>query len=130
MFLGTFTPKILGNWQMVLPAKIRSALGSDRAIVTTGFDKCLFGFSLPEWEKIGDLELVKPLSSVEGRNVRRRIYAEAQEVDFDDQGRFVIPENLRRYAGITADLVVVGAGDHFEIWDQSEWEKIKKGLDG
>lgn len=127
MFLGTFSPSLASTGQVALPVKLRSALGSDRAIITTGFDKCIFGFSLTEWQKLGEMELIKPLSTVEGRNVRRRMYAEAVEVDLDDQGRFVIPEILRSYAGIKEKIAVIGAGDHFEIWDKDEWEKINNG---
>ena len=127
MFLGTFTPKILGSWQMVLPSKLRSALGSDRAIVTKGFDRCIYGFSIGEWEKIAASELVKPLSTAEGRQIRQQMFAEATEVDLDEQGRFVIPERLREYAGIKEELVVIGAGDHFEVWNKDEWGKIKNG---
>ncbi|MCL4389925.1 MAG: division/cell wall cluster transcriptional repressor MraZ [Patescibacteria group bacterium] len=124
MFLGTFTPSLATTGQMALPTKLRSALGSDRAVITTGFDKCVFGFSLVEWQKLGEMELVKPLSTSEGREVRRRMYAEAVEVDLDDQGRFVIPEVLRRYAGIKERIAVIGAGDHFEIWDKDEWTNL------
>lgn len=127
MFLGTFSPSLASTGQVALPVKLRSALGSDRAIITTGFDKCIFGFSLTEWQKLGEMELIKPLSTIEGRNVRRRMYAEAVEVDLDDQGRFVIPEILRSYAGINEKIAVIGAGDHFEIWDKNEWEKTKNG---
>ena len=49
MFLGTFTPSLATTGQVALPAKLRSALGGDRAIITTGFDKCVFGFSLEDW---------------------------------------------------------------------------------
>ena len=121
MFLGTFTPKVLSSWQIVLPSKIRGVLGSDRAIVTTGFDKCLYGFSLDEWNKMSILELTKPLSTPEGRSIRHQMFAMAVEVDLDEQGRFVVPENLRKYAGIKDDLAIIGAGDHFEIWDKDEW---------
>lgn len=127
MFLGTFTPKFLTKGQISLPAKIRNSLGSNRAIITTGLDKCLYGFSMTDWDKIAQQELIKPLSSEEGRRIRHQIFAGALEIDLDDQGRFVIPENLRRFAGLEEDLVVIGAGDHFEIWDKSEWEKIKNG---
>lgn len=127
MFLGTFTPKFLAKGQISLPAKIRNSLGDSRAIITTGLDKCLYGFSLTDWNKIAEQELAKPLSSEEGRRIRHQIFAGALEIDLDDQGRFVIPENLRRFAGLNKDLVVVGAGDHFEIWDKDEWEKIKNG---
>lgn len=124
MFLGTFSPSLASTGQVALPVKLRSALGSDRAVITTGFDKCIFGFSLTEWQKLGEMELVKPLSTLEGRNVRRRMYAEAVEVDLDDQGRFVIPEILRKYAGIKEKIAVIGAGDHFEIWDKDEWTNL------
>ncbi|MBI4100049.1 division/cell wall cluster transcriptional repressor MraZ [Candidatus Microgenomates bacterium] len=124
MFLGTFSPSLASTGQVALPTKLRSALGSDRAIITTGFDKCVFGFSLDEWQKLGAIELIKPVSTSEGREVRRRMYSEAVEVDLDDQGRFVIPTNLRKYAGITDKIAVIGAGDHFEIWDKDAWDKL------
>lgn len=125
MFLGTFPAKFLGSWQMVLPAKLRSALGSDRAIITIGFDKCVYGFSVDDWQKIADQEVLnKPLFSKEGGEIRRRLFAAALEVDLDDQGRFVIPETLRDYAELKTNLVVIGAGDHFEIWDKDEWANL------
>ena len=124
MFLGTFTPKLLAKGQISLPAKIRSALGADRAVLTTGFEKCIYGFSIEEWNKLAALELAKPLSSDEGRAIRRKMFAAACEIDTDDQGRFVLPEFLRDYAGIKEDLVVIGAGDHFEIWSNSEYARI------
>lgn len=121
MFLGTFSPAIASTGQVALPTKLRSALGGDRAIITTGFDKCINGFSLIDWNKISDQELVKPLSTEEGRKIRHQMFAKAVEVDLDDQGRFVIPENLRKFAGIKTAVAIVGAGDHFEIWDKDGW---------
>lgn len=121
MFLGTFTPKFLAKGQISLPAKIRNSLGGNRAIITTGLDKCLYGFSITDWDKIAQQELVKPLSSEEGRRIRHQIFAGAVEIDLDDQGRFVIPENLRSFADLNENLMVIGAGDHFEIWDKDEW---------
>lgn len=126
MFLGTFTPKLLAKGQVSLPAKIRSALGSDRAVLTTGFEKCLYGFSGEEWNKLAGLELAKPLSTAEGREIRRKMFAAACEIETDDQGRFVLPDFLRDYAGINDDLVIIGAGDHFEIWNTKEYERISK----
>jgi MraZ protein len=121
MFLGTFTPTLASTGQFALPSKLRSALGSDRAVITTGFDKCINGFSVDDWNTIAQQELVKPLSTPEGRKIRHQMFANAIEVDLDDQGRFVVPEGLRRFAGIKTQIVAVGAGDHFEIWDKDEW---------
>ncbi len=124
MFLGTFTPKLLGNSQLVLPAKIRASLEGDSAIITTGFDQCLYGFSPTDWEKIALVELSKPLSTAEGRAVRRAIFAAAEEITIDGQGRFVLSETLRKYAGIISEILVIGAGDHFEIWDKDQWTRL------
>lgn len=126
MFLGTFTPKLLANGQVSLPAKIRSHLGGNKAVITTGFDRCLYGFSLPDWQKITQSELTRPLSTAEGRQIRRQIFANAQEIDLDSQGRFVLSETWRQFAGIRKNLVIIGAGDHFEIWDEGEWTKIQE----
>jgi MraZ protein len=121
MFLGNFTPSLASTGQIALPSKLRSALGSDRAVITTGFDKCVNGFSVNDWASIAQQELSKPLSTEEGRKVRHQMFANAIEVDLDDQGRFVIPESLRKFAGIKGEITVIGAGDHFEIWDKDEW---------
>lgn len=124
MFLGTFAPALASTGQLALPAKLRNALGSDRAVITTGFDKSIYGFSLSDWQKMAELELAKPLSTDEGRRIRHQMFASAIEVDLDEQGRFVLPENLRKFAGIKNKVVVIGAGDHFEIWDRDEWTNL------
>ncbi len=122
MFLGTFNPVLASTGQVALPVKLRSALGGDRAIITTGFDKCINGFSLEDWKRISDQEIFnKTLFSEEGRKIRHQMFANAVEVDLDDQGRFVIPEPLRKFAGVKTQIAVIGAGDHFEIWDKDEW---------
>lgn len=126
MFLGTFTLKLLSSSQVVLPAKIRSQLPDKRAVLAKGFDKCVYGFTVEAWQKISETELLKPLLSQEGRRMRQRIFSQAEEVDCDKQGRFVVPGYLRDHAGITEEVVIIGAGDHFEIWDKDEWAKLNK----
>ena len=124
MFLGTFTPKLLNTGQMSLPAKIRNGLTGERAILTSGFETCVYGFSHEEWEKISTQELTKPLSTGEGRQIRRQMFGMATEVELDDQGRFVVPEFLRAYAKLSENVLVIGAGDHFEIWNEAEFTRI------
>ena len=55
--------------------------------------------------------------------MRQKIFSQAEYVDLDKQRRFVLPQYLLDHAGIEIDLIVIGAGDHFEIWDSKEWEK-------
>lgn len=125
MFLGTFTPKLLSKGQLSLPAKLRNKLVGNQAVITIGLDKCVYGFSLEAWQKLVDQELLRPMLTEDGRRLRQQFFSQSEEIDLDNQGRFVIPDYQRQYAGIKSDLVVIGAGDHFEIWDKGEWEKIK-----
>lgn len=130
MFLGTFTLKLLANSQVVLPAKIRSQLPDRRAVLAKGFDKCVYGFTVEAWQKLSEQELLKPLLTEDGRRMRQRVFSQAEEVDCDKQGRFVVPAYLRQHASIDEEIVIIGTGDHFEIWDKDEWEQVKKTLDG
>lgn len=124
MFLGNFPTKLTSNHQLSLTVRLRNGLGSNELIIAKGFDKCVYGFSPSEWQKIAEAELLKPLLSEEGRRMRQKVFSQAEEVDLDSQGRFVIPEYLMKYAELKEQVVLVGAGDHFEIWDKEEWEKI------
>ena len=124
MFLGSFTQKLLAKSQVVLTSKLRSNINGKRAILAKGFDKCVYGFTPETWEKLAQAELLKPLLTEEGRRMRQKVFSQAEEIDFDVQGRFVLPGYMREYAGLVEDLVFIGAGDHFEIWDKGAWEKL------
>ncbi len=121
MFLGNFPTKLTSNHQLSLSTRLRSGLNSNKLIIAKGFDKCVYGFSSEEWQKIAEQELLKPLLTEEGRRMRQKVFSQAEEVDLDNQGRFVIPEYLMAHAGIEEQVVMIGAGDHFEIWDKDEW---------
>ena len=74
MFLGTFEPNLMDKGRLALPKKIRDELDSQRLILTIGFDECIFGFNVKNWEEITDTELNRPLfSDKEGRDLRRKI---------------------------------------------------------
>jgi MraZ protein len=126
MFLGSYEPNLIGKSRLVLPKKIRAEVAGERLVLTLGLEKCLYGFEEKEWEKIVAPELNRPLfSDAEGREVRRKMCMEAQVVELDSQGRLVMPETMAKYAGIAAQVVVVGAGDHFEIWGKESWQRYK-----
>lgn len=130
MFLGTYQPNLMDKGRLALPKKIRDELGGDRMVLTIGFEKCVFGFKEKDWEEVVKPELSRPLfSDSEGRDLRRKMCVNAIVVDLDSQGRFVIPENMVKFAGIIGEKVtVIGAGDHFEIWNSVNWQKYFAGL--
>lgn len=121
MFLGNFPTKLTSNHQLSLSVRLRGGLKSNQLIIAKGFDKCVYGFSSEEWQKIAEQELLKPLLTEEGRRMRQKVFSQAEEIDLDNQGRFVVPEYLVKHAELKDEVVIIGAGDHFEIWDKDEW---------
>src|SRR3989344_8825582 len=109
MFLGTFEPNLMDKGRIALPKKIREELAGARLVLTIGFEKCIFGFAERIWEEVTKTELTRPLfSDKEGRDLRRKMYAEAINIDLDAQGRFIIPKNMLEFAEIVNSLVIIG----------------------
>lgn len=126
MFLGTYEINLMEKGRMALPKKIREMSGGQRVVITIGFEECIFGFTEGNWYEVTKGELTRPLfSDKEGRDLRRKMCSAATAVELDAQGRFVIPQSMINYAGIKEKLVIIGAGDHFEIWDKDKWEEYR-----
>lgn len=129
MFLGTFEPNLLDKGRIAMPKKIRDELGRRKFIFTIGFEKCIFGFDEKTWTEVTKTELTRPLfSDKEGRDLRRKMCAQAVYVDIDVQGRCVIPQHMLDYAQIKSELFIIGAGDHFEVWSKELWIEYKNVL--
>lgn len=126
MFLGSYKPSFDPQTRRIaLPKKIRDFLETNEIILSYGYEKCIFGFDIKAWEKESTKQLDSPLSEKHARDIRRYFFGSAQYFKLDDQGRLVIPENLLEYAEITKP-VIVGAGDHFEIWEETNWDKHRE----
>lgn len=128
MYLGTYEPNLIGENRLALPKKIRNELSGERIVLTTGFEECIFGFSEKMWEQTVASEVAKPISDEIGRTLRRQMFADASIIELDSQGRFVIPENLVKFANIKSEISIIGAGDHFEIWDRTKWQEYHENL--
>ncbi|MDD5824248.1 MAG: division/cell wall cluster transcriptional repressor MraZ [Firmicutes bacterium] len=115
MFTGTYQNSIDSKNRMIIPAKYRDQLGG-RCMLTRGFDRCLYIYSMEDWDVL--VEKIKKLKQSD-RDVRkfiREFFSNTEECNLDAQGRILIPQNLREYAGITKELVTKGAMDKIEIW--------------
>lgn len=129
MFLGTFETNLMEKGRLALPKKIREVLGGDRCVLTIGFEECIFGFTLKDWDEATKSELARPLfSDKEGRDLRRKMCSEAVSMDLDSQGRFVIPGRMIQSGSFNEKVVIIGAGDHFEIWQREKWEEYRTKL--
>lgn len=120
MLVGEFQHNIDAKGRMIMPAKFREELG-EKFVVTKGLDKCLFVFAASEWEKL-DKQLSE-LSLSKGRKTQRFFYGGMMDCEIDKQGRVLVPANLREYAGLEKDVVVVGLARRAEIWSKTEWDK-------
>jgi len=120
MLLGEYNHNIDDKGRVSVPAKFREDLGSS-FIVTKGLDNCLFIYSKNEWTtfetKLKDL----PLTNPNARNFIRFFFSGATECELDKQGRIILPQNLREYAGLNKDVAIIGVATRVEIWDREKW---------
>lgn len=120
MFYGEYQHTIDPKGRVIVPSKFREGLG-ENFIVTKGLDNCLFAYSAEGWERIISKLMTIPLTDKDGRAFVRFFTAGAAECELDKQGRILLPQNLRDYAGLTKDLSVTGAITRVEIWDRDRW---------
>ena len=120
MFMGKYQNSIDAKNRMIVPSKFRSDLGLN-FVLTKGIDKCLYIYSMKEWENFMDKLSKLPTSDANARAFVRHFYGNAVECEADRQGRVTIPQELREYAGIERDLVTVGVLDKIEVWSKEVW---------
>jgi len=123
MFLGEYQHNLTKGNRLALPSKIRSAIAGSEIVLAKGFEACILGYQKEAWEEMSKTELAKPLSEEEARKIRRQLFPGATLLEIDLQGRVVVPQNLLNYAEIKNGAVVLGVGDHFEVWEQKKWQE-------
>lgn len=129
MLLGTYELNLSGKNRLALPSRLRKEISGDRLVLTIGFEDCISGFSEKKWEEVTVADLAKPFfSDPNARDLRRKMFARAVVVELDSQGRFVIPEGLGGLLEIKGKMVIIGAGDHFEIWETKKWTEYSAKL--
>jgi len=128
MFLGEYKHTIDEKGRMKMPAKFRDEL-LGKFVVTKGHEKCLYVYTLAEWEKERAKIMSLPKSHPGSRQYSRHFFSGADTVEMDSQGRFLIPVPLREYAEFSKDVVVVGVSDRAEIWDKDKWEEYLRNMD-
>jgi MraZ protein len=122
MFLGEYQHLVDQKGRVILPAKFREDL-ADGLVVTKGLEECLFVYTPAEWAKQEAKINEMPLTSKNARAFKRTFFAGAAKATPDKQGRFVVPQNLRDFATLSKDIVIIGTGDYVEIWDKDKWSK-------
>ena len=122
MLLGEYRHNVDAKGRVSVPSKFRGYWGQS-FVVTKGLDNCLYLYSKDEWKKFEDKLKNLPITSQEARSFVRFFFAGASECEVDKQGRINIPQNLREYARIQKDVVIVGVSTRAEIWNSENWDK-------
>ncbi|GAA0444440.1 MAG: division/cell wall cluster transcriptional repressor MraZ [Bacillota bacterium] len=122
MFMGEFQHNIDTKGRMIVPSKFREGLG-ESFVVTRGLDKCLFAYPMDEWKLLEEKLKKLPLTKKDARAFTRFFFSGAIECEVDKQGRINIPQNLRSYAALEKECVVIGVSNRIEIWANENWEE-------
>lgn len=123
MFLGEFEHTIDDKGRVAIPARFREDLG-EGLVLTRGFDQCLQAFPRPIWQTVSKRVSELSMGNADARTLRRLLFSGAAEVEIDRQGRILIPQNLREYAGLAEQVVITGMDTYFELWSTERWNGV------
>jgi MraZ protein len=90
-------------------------------VVTIDRDHCLLLYPLPDWEEIERKLMRLPTLNIQARQLQRLMVGHATDLELDGHGRVLLPADLRAFAGLTRDGVLLGQGNRFELWDEPRW---------
>jgi MraZ protein len=127
MLIGSFKNNIGDKNRVAFPIKFKNELGSS-LIVTKGYENCLIIVDKSKFS--GLMNSIKDVPFVNSglRDTKRFLIGSAQEIELDKQGRFVIPQDLKKYASLGNECVFIGLVDWIELWDKSIWDKKEESI--
>jgi MraZ protein len=125
MFRGSFFHTIDSKGRIIIPAKFRDVIKAQESngVMVSRIDGGLVAYTYDEWRNIETRILSLAEKSENMRRFRRVFIGGAFECACDKQDRILIPQNLRQYAELDKDIVLVGVLDHFEIWSRQSWDR-------
>ncbi len=132
MFRGKYPHTIDPKGRLSIPSRFRQELvdrGTDTLVLTEG-DRCIWAFPLDEWQRLEEQLRERPQFSPEMRQFLRVTVASAKDCPVDRAGRTLVPPELRAFAGLQKDVMIVGALRKLEIWNRDRWNELYQDLRG
>ena len=130
MFRGATKVTLDAKGRMAIPTKYRERLAArcdGQLVATVDLDYCLLIYPLPDWEEI-ERKLVRlPSLDDQSRQLQRLMVGHATEIDMDGHGRILLSRELRDFAGLDKQAMLLGQGNKFELWDE---QTLKEKRDG
>jgi MraZ protein len=128
VFLGRYAHNVDSKGRLAIPARFRDALGTE-IVITRGIDRCLAVYPMDAWTPLAEKVSSLSISDPDARYFRRMVFSEAAYLEVDRQGRILVPAELRRYAEIEREAIVVGVHSYIELWSPRRWEAQSQVLD-
>jgi MraZ protein len=125
VFLGSSQHTIDDKGRLTLPAKWRDELSSG-VVVTRGLDDCIFIFAQPRFESMAHEIDMQGFEGSDAREWGRYLFALAEMVEIDKQGRILLPQNLRTNFGLNGEVMVVGLNSRIEVWNPDKYKEMTK----
>lgn len=129
MFIGEYAHSVDDKGRLAIPVKFRASLNTG-AVVTKGLDDCLVVYPKKAWSELAQKLASLPISQKNTRAFSRLMLAGAMDLELDRQGRVVLPDYLRKFAGLDKKVIVTGLYNRLEIWDEKKWQSYRSGVEG
>jgi MraZ protein len=125
-FLGQHTFSLDNKGRVSIPAEFREVLADrydDKLVLMKDYDRCLVAYPVEEWQKLDEKIKTLPASDPNVKKYMRVFYSSAKVCQIDGQGRVLIPQELKAYAGLSREVMVVGLSSKMELWDMDAWKR-------
>ena len=125
MFRGATKITLDAKGRMAIPARYRERLLTvgGKVVATVDRDHCLLIYPLPDWEEIERKLMRLPTLNKQVRRLQRLMLGYATELEMDGHGRILLTRELREFAGLERQAMLIGQGNKFELWSDERWGK-------
>jgi MraZ protein len=126
MFRGAAKVTLDAKGRMVLPTRYRDVAlerSEGKLVATVDRDQCLLLYPLPDWEQLERKLMSLPSLHAQARRLQRLMVGHATELTLDGHGRLLLPPELREFAQLKRDGMLIGQGNRCELWDEARWNE-------
>ena len=124
MFRGAAKVTLDDKGRMGIPYRYREQIAErsqGQLVLTIDVDQCLLIYPLPEWEQIERKLMGMGSLNPRVRRLQRLMVGHATDLSLDGHGRLLLPAELRAFAGLERQAMLIGQGNRFELWDETRW---------
>lgn len=134
MFRGEYSLNMDAKGRVAIPTRLRERLSetcAGRVVVTISLlNRCLTVYPYPDWQEIENELRALPALDTKAQAIRHLLIGHAAECDLDSQGRVLVAQSLRDFANLGKRIKLIGQGNKFELWEESQWQEKREELLG